>query len=72
MPDPTPTPTPGTRRSNSPTPGMTLRVYTVDRDGTVTQDTGTRRVTPNNAPPPVSSRPPLCACSRCAGNSAAP
>ncbi|GGR79436.1 hypothetical protein GCM10010252_17660 [Streptomyces aureoverticillatus] len=68
MPDPTSTTRTG--KSDSPAPGMTLRVYTVSRDGTVTQDTGTRRITPNGGPPPLSSRPPLCVCSRCLGRPA--
>lgn len=72
MPMPSPEPTTGTPNTTSPTPGMTLRVYTVNRDGTVTQDTGTRRVTPNGAPPPLSSRPSLCTCSRCPGYPATP
>ncbi|ARX83900.1 MULTISPECIES: hypothetical protein [Streptomyces] len=44
-----PAPTPGTQTNTISTPGMTLRVYTVDRDGAVTQDTGTR-------PPTAASR----------------
>lgn len=69
---PEPVPAPGTPSNTPPAPGMTLRVYTVSRDGTVTQDTGTRRITPNSPPLPVSSRPPLCVCSRCLGRPAAP
>ncbi|MFH9067791.1 hypothetical protein [Streptomyces alboflavus] len=72
MPEPTPSHATAPPKTDSPAPGMTLRVYIVSRDGTITQDTGTRRVTPNSSPPPASSRPPLCVCSRWAGQLTTP
>lgn len=45
--------------------GMTMRVYTVDRYGRITQDRGTVTVTPGNEPLPLTSTAyPPCACLR--------
>ncbi|MFM9630284.1 hypothetical protein ACKI10_22015 [Streptomyces galilaeus] len=48
-------------------PGITLRVYTVDRHGTVTSDTGTRMVPPATGPLPVvpDTYYPPCQCEGC-------
>ncbi|MGW0765631.1 hypothetical protein [Streptomyces sp. NPDC002676] len=48
--------------------GMTMRVYSVDRYGTISQDRGTVTVTYGNqlSPEPVMSTAfPPCECSRC-------
>jgi hypothetical protein len=46
---------------------MTIRVYTVDRYGTVTSDRGTVVVPhdPDARPDPLGTRYPPCACPRC-------
>ncbi|HET9326440.1 MAG TPA: hypothetical protein VFQ05_06705 [Candidatus Eisenbacteria bacterium] len=46
--------------------GMTIRVYTVDRHGTVTDDRGTRTVSPCCTPLPVQldTKYPPCQCPR--------
>ncbi len=45
--------------------GMTMRVYTVDRYGRITQDRGTVTVTPGDQPLPLMSTAyPPCACLR--------
>ncbi|MFE7441729.1 DUF6415 family natural product biosynthesis protein [Streptomyces chartreusis] len=46
---------------------MTIRVYRMDRYGTVTEDSGTVRVLPGDEPPPTTSALPPCACPRCRG-----
>ncbi|ASN22962.1 hypothetical protein LK07_01800 [Streptomyces pluripotens] len=48
-------------------PGMTLRVYTVDRYGTVTRDRGTLTIIPGNQPVPLllSTAFPPCDCLGC-------
>ncbi|POX47712.1 hypothetical protein C3489_28950 [Streptomyces sp. Ru71] len=63
----------GTCPSQDCSPGskMTIRVYTVDRYGTVTQDRGKVSVLPAQEPPPATSAFPPCACPRCRGGQAA-
>lgn len=51
---------------------MTIRVYRMDRYGTVTEDGGTVRVLPGDGPPPATSALPPCACRRCRGQQTAP
>jgi hypothetical protein len=46
--------------------GMTLRVYRVDRYGTVTCDSGTRRVDMTGAVIPIRNAYPPCSCPHCA------
>ncbi|MFF9097545.1 hypothetical protein ACF1AX_31040 [Streptomyces sp. NPDC014802] len=58
----------GTAPSQSRPPGhkMTIRVYQVDRAGTITQDRGKVSVIPYGADQlPVSVGFPPCACPRC-------
>lgn len=52
--------------ASRPQGGMTIRVYTVDRHGTVTDDRGTRIVSPCCTPPPVQlgTKYPPCECPR--------
>ncbi|MET9964448.1 DUF6415 family natural product biosynthesis protein [Streptomyces sp. NPDC006356] len=45
---------------------MTIRVYRMDREGTVTEDRGTVSILPAKEPPPTSVLPP-CTCWRCRG-----
>lgn len=47
-----------------PRPTMTMRIYTVDRYGTVTSDRGTVSVLPVAVLPASFAFPP-CACPRC-------
>ncbi|AYN37980.1 hypothetical protein D9753_02315 [Streptomyces dangxiongensis] len=56
----------GTARPQARTRGqnMTMRVYAVDRYGTITQDRGTVTVTPGNQPLPLSTAYPPCSCPR--------
>lgn len=51
----------------SPKGGMTMRVYTVDRYGTITRDRGTVTVAFGNEPLPVGMDTafPPCECPRC-------
>ncbi|MCH0557994.1 hypothetical protein [Streptomyces sp. MUM 16J] len=53
--------------ATSPQGGMTMRVYTVDRYGTVTRDRGTLTIIPGNQPiPPLFSTAfPPCGCLGC-------
>ncbi|MFJ7075501.1 DUF6415 family natural product biosynthesis protein [Streptomyces sp. NPDC098781] len=51
---------------------MTIRVYRMDRYGTVTEDRGTVSVLPADEPPPVTSALPPCACRGCRGQQAGP
>ncbi|MEV6997522.1 DUF6415 family natural product biosynthesis protein [Streptomyces sp. NPDC093982] len=51
---------------------MTIRVYRMDRYGTVTEDRGTVSVLPGDEPPPVTSALPPCACRRCGGQRTGP
>ncbi|MFF6980479.1 DUF6415 family natural product biosynthesis protein [Streptomyces sp. NPDC008343] len=46
---------------------MTIRVYRMDRHGTVTEDRGIVSVLPGDEPPPATSALPPCACQRCRG-----
>ncbi|MGV4989179.1 hypothetical protein ACVB8X_43650 [Streptomyces sp. NRAIS4] len=48
-----------------PRGGMTIRVYTVNRHGTVTEERGTVNVLPSDGPPPLSTAFPACGCSGC-------
>ncbi|WP_159399612.1 exo-alpha-sialidase [Streptomyces alboflavus] len=51
--------------------GMTLRTYVVDREGTITSDSGTRRVdTTGGMLPPLRDSYPPCSCPRCSGKRA--
>jgi hypothetical protein len=45
--------------------GMTIRVYTVNRHGTVIRERGTVNVLPSSEPPPFSSDFPPCNCRGC-------
>lgn len=51
-------------QNRPPGHGMTIRVYQVDRNGTITQDRGKVSVLPAEEPPLASVFPP-CACPRC-------
>lgn len=53
--------------AQAPTSGMTMRVYHVDRYGTITQDRGTVTVEYGNQPLQVGldTEFPPCECSRC-------
>ncbi|MEU3842900.1 hypothetical protein AB0E88_23040 [Streptomyces sp. NPDC028635] len=64
----------GTCPTQNRPPGhkMTIRVYQVDRSGTVTQDRGEVSVIPYGEEPlPVSSAFPPCQCLRCRAGQAA-
>lgn len=50
---------------------MTLRVYTVDRYGVVTEDRGTVDILHGHEPLPLMSVDPPCACQRCRAGQAA-
>ncbi|MFE6486988.1 hypothetical protein ACFVGN_29190 [Streptomyces sp. NPDC057757] len=64
------------RHEESPTPGargvsgMTLRVYTVDRAGTITSDSGTRHVSLRGDVIPLTGAFPKCSCPNCAKKAA--
>ncbi|MFG3164447.1 DUF6415 family natural product biosynthesis protein [Streptomyces sp. NPDC048232] len=62
------------RASASAEPGarMTIRVYRVNRYGTVTEDRGTVSVLTGDGPPPATSAFPPCSCSRCRGQGIGP
>ncbi|MFJ4365047.1 hypothetical protein ACIP4S_12940 [Streptomyces chartreusis] len=44
---------------------MTMRVYTVTREGLITEDSGTRQIQPVEQLPDVQDGFPSCACPRC-------
>ena len=48
-----------------PTAKMTMRVYTVNRAGIVTEDRGLVGVLPSDQPAPLSTAFPPCQCPRC-------
>lgn len=48
-----------------PTAKMTIRVYQVDRHGTITRERGTVNVPPLEGPPPLTSAFPPCECPNC-------
>ncbi|MFJ2004833.1 hypothetical protein [Streptomyces chartreusis] len=62
--------------TNATAPGlpgdtMTIRVYTVNREGLITADSGTREVQPLAELPDVSLGYPLCGCATCRAGRAA-
>ena len=59
--------TKATARAGQCPPGtkMTIRVYTVDREGSVTEDRGTVSILDGQEPPPAMPVNPPCSCSRC-------
>ncbi|MFJ9864525.1 hypothetical protein [Streptomyces sp. NPDC101165] len=46
-------------------PAMTIRVYKVTREGTVTEECGTVHVPPSSGPLPLSTAFPPCCCPDC-------
>ncbi|MER6564876.1 hypothetical protein ABT288_01385 [Streptomyces sp. NPDC001093] len=48
-----------------PRGGMTIRIYTVNRYGTVIAERGTVNVLPSEGPPPLSTVLPACGCPGC-------
>jgi len=48
-----------------PSVKMTMRVYTVNRAGIITEDRGPVSVLPSDQPLPVSTAFPPCRCPRC-------
>lgn len=59
-------------QDDPPTAKMTIRVYQVNRQGTVTRECGTVIVPPLEGPPPFTSAFPSCECRDCrAGRAAA-
>jgi hypothetical protein len=56
---------------HSPRGGMTIRVYTVNRHGAVTEERGSVYVPPSDQPPPLSTAFPACGCPGCRKSRAA-
>ncbi|GAA2190737.1 hypothetical protein GCM10009787_00970 [Streptomyces bangladeshensis] len=58
-------------QDDPPTAKMTIRVYQVNRQGTVTREYGTVNVPPLEGPPPFTSAFPSCECRDCLAGGAA-
>ncbi|WP_030342055.1 hypothetical protein [Streptomyces sp. NRRL S-1022] len=59
-------------QDDPPTTKMTLRIYRVNRYGTVTREYGTVSVAPLAGPPPFTSAFPPCGCPDCRSSEADP
>lgn len=58
-------------RERDPGVKMTIRVYSVNRGGQVTQDRGTLSIMPGEGPLPTTAEYPPCECVGCRGRRAA-